>query len=154
MLDGMYDERRSRIERSVVWRRVTTPGPVRILPLSGSDDPGAVLEAVSADRLQGSEHATRLTAEIARLLRDGRSVAQVADAVGLSERHLLRRSLVAFGYGPKMLARILRLSRAMDLARAGGAHVDIAVAAGYADQAHLARDVRSLSGTTLTQLTR
>ncbi|MGV9612777.1 helix-turn-helix domain-containing protein, partial [Nocardia xishanensis] len=57
-----------------------------------------------------------------------------------------RRSLAAFGYGPKMLARILRLQRALAVASAGTPPADTAIAAGYADQAHLARDMRELAG--------
>ncbi|SEK71289.1 helix-turn-helix transcriptional regulator [Streptacidiphilus jiangxiensis] len=77
----------------------------------------------------------------------GRSVTATADSVGLGARHLHRRSLDAFGYGPKTLARILRLQRALALARAGLPLADTAARAGYADQAHFTRDVRALTGT-------
>ena len=55
----------------------------------------------------------------------------------LSERQLLRRCTIAFGYGPATLRRILRLQRF--LALAGGSHTgrnlaDLAHEAGYADQ--------------------
>jgi AraC-like DNA-binding protein len=65
---------------------------------------------------------------------------------------LHRRSLTAFGYGPKTLARILRLQRALALARKGVPFAETAARAGYADQAHLARDVRELAGMPLGQL--
>ncbi|MEV6180192.1 helix-turn-helix domain-containing protein [Streptomyces sp. NPDC052016] len=84
----------------------------------------------------------------------GRPVAAAADELGLGARRLHRRSLAAFGYGPKTLARILRLQRALALARAGLPYADTAARTGYADQAHLARDVRKLTGTTLTDLLR
>lgn len=89
-----------------------------------------------------------LAREIAQRLRRGESVERVARAVGLSARHLRRHSLTAFGYGPKTLARVLRLDRAMSLARNGVALADVAASAGYADQAHFTRDVRALSGVT------
>lgn len=63
---------------------------------------------------------------------------------------LRRRSLDAFGYGPRTLGRILRLRRALALAGAGMPYAEVAHTAGYADQAHLAREVRALAGTTLT----
>lgn len=91
--------------------------------------------------------------EIVRRLQAGESVSRVAEAVGWSVRRLHRRSLDAFGYGPKMLARVLRLGLALDLVRAGGTAADAAARAGYADQAHLARDVRALTGTTLRRVT-
>ncbi|MGI5321638.1 DUF6597 domain-containing transcriptional factor [Actinomadura nitritigenes] len=76
----------------------------------------------------------------------GGSVREVADAVGLGERQLRRRSLAAFGYGPKTLQRVLRFQRALGLARSGMALADVAQAAGYADQPHLANEVRALAG--------
>jgi AraC-like DNA-binding protein len=77
------------------------------------------------------------------------SVARTAAMVGLSERQLRRRCRTAFGYGPKTLARILRLRHAVGLARAGVPFVVVAGLAGYADQAHLAREVRALAGVPL-----
>jgi transcriptional regulator GlxA family with amidase domain len=91
---------------------------------------------------------------VAERLARGRTVAQVADAVGLGERQLRRRCLHAFGYGPKTLARVLRFTRALDLARGGTAFAEVAAVAGYADQAHLAREVRALAGTPLGELLR
>ena len=57
-----------------------------------------------------------------------------------------------FGYGPKTLARIFRLSGAIDLALSGLPFVDVAAESGYADQAHLARDVKEFAGVPLSQL--
>lgn len=73
----------------------------------------------------------------------GRSVHDIALSLGLSDRQLHRRSLVAFGYGAKTLGRIRRLQRALALP---GSAAEAAAAAGYADQAHLARDTRELAG--------
>jgi AraC-like DNA-binding protein len=87
---------------------------------------------------------------VAARLDAGWSVAATADAVGLGARQLHRRSLDAFGYGPKTLARVLRLQRALALVRAGAPYAEVAAAAGYTDQAHLARDTRALTGRTLT----
>jgi AraC-like DNA-binding protein len=88
------------------------------------------------------------------LVSRGERVASVADALGWSERQLHRRSLAAFGYGPKVLQRVVRFDRAMRMARrAGGAGLaSVAYAAGYADQAHLAREVRTLAGVPMTAL--
>jgi AraC-like DNA-binding protein len=91
-------------------------------------------------------------AELVRRLRAGEPVATIAADSGLSERQLHRRSLTAFGYGPKLLARILRLQRALDLARHGTPYATVAATAGYADQAHLSRDAKSLTGVPLGTL--
>jgi AraC-like DNA-binding protein len=109
-------------------------------------DPGAVLESIATDRLARADPPDPGLAEIVARLRAGDPVAAVADAVGLSSRQLHRRSLAAFGYGPKTLARVLRLDGALRLARGGAPFATVAATAGYADQAHLARDVRALAG--------
>ncbi|WP_063798704.1 helix-turn-helix domain-containing protein [Nocardia sp. NRRL S-836] len=74
--------------------------------------------------------------------------------IGLSERQLRRRCLDAFGYPPKVLQRVLRFDHAMRLAWAGRPFASVAFEAGYADQAHLSREVRALAGVPLSQLIR
>lgn len=80
------------------------------------------------------------------------AVAKVAEDVGLSERQLLRRSLAAFGYGPKTLARVLRMERALVMAASGIPSAEVAASTGYADQAHLSRDVKALAGVPLSRV--
>ena len=87
-----------------------------------------------------------------RLAVDGARVGVMAETVGLTERQLHRRCLAAFGYGAKVLQRVLRFDRAMRLARGGGELADVAYRAGYADQAHLSREVRTLAGVSPTRL--
>lgn len=89
---------------------------------------------------------------VLELVGRGERVGAVADALGWSERQLHRRSLAAFGYGPKVLQRVLRFDRAVRLARRGAGLASVAYTAGYADQAHLAREVRSLAGVPMTEL--
>ncbi|WP_074946708.1 helix-turn-helix domain-containing protein [Jiangella alba] len=115
-------------------------------------DPGALLEAVAVRRLGEGAPADPVVERVAWRLGQGAAVGDVAREVGLSARQLHRRSLDAFGYGPKTLSRILRLHRALELGRSGAPAADAAYAAGYADQAHLSREARSLSGVTLTTL--
>lgn len=113
--------------------------------------PTTALEELALERAAPPDPELR---RLVTALAAGRPVAEIADRLGLGARRLHRRSLTAFGYGPKTLARILRLQRALALARQGVPYADTAARAGYADQAHLARDVRELSGTTLTDLLR
>ncbi|HEX3873364.1 MAG TPA: DUF6597 domain-containing transcriptional factor [Solirubrobacteraceae bacterium] len=83
---------------------------------------------------------------IARLDRPGVVIGRVADDLGLSERQLRRRVSSAVGYGPKRLARVLRLQRALEAGRTGADLAGAALDAGYADQAHFANDCRVLAG--------
>jgi AraC-like DNA-binding protein len=75
-------------------------------------------------------------------------MAILLERLDTSPRTLRRRCQETFGYGPKTLDRILRFQRFLRLARhsAGPRLVELAFAAGYADQAHLTREVRRLSG--------
>ncbi|WP_326836791.1 helix-turn-helix domain-containing protein [Amycolatopsis rhabdoformis] len=66
----------------------------------------------------------------------------------VSERQLRRRFTVAVGYGPATYLRVLRLQRAIALAPRAPGLATLAARAGYADQAHLSRDCRALTGLT------
>ncbi|MGK7230758.1 helix-turn-helix transcriptional regulator [Streptomyces hygroscopicus] len=114
--------------------------------------PGRVLEEAALGRLRTAEPPDPVLATIVAGASRGTGVAGIAAAVGLGERQLHRRSLAAFGYGPKTLGRVLRLNRALDLARTGVRFAEVAATAGYADQAHLAREVRTLTGVPLSRL--
>ncbi|GGV06184.1 helix-turn-helix domain-containing protein [Streptomyces spectabilis] len=109
-------------------------------------DPLAALERLAYERTDRAPAPDPLLARVVAHLNAGRGVAETAAAVGLGARQLHRRALPAFGYGPKTLARVLRLQRALALARDGLGQAETAAAAGFADQAHLARDVKELTG--------
>jgi AraC-like DNA-binding protein len=96
-----------------------------------------------------------LVREAARRLAVPRVVLpQVARDLDISERQLRRRFARSVGYGPRMLNRVHRLQqvlrrheRAPSMALA-----ELSSAAGYADQAHMSREVRRLTGMTPRQL--
>ncbi|GAA3359743.1 helix-turn-helix transcriptional regulator [Streptomyces antimycoticus] len=113
---------------------------------------GRLLEDAALGRLRTAEPPDPVLAAIVAGVSRGTGVAGIAAAVGLGERQLHRRSLAAFGYGAKTLGRVLRLNRALDLARTGVPFAEVAATAGYADQAHLAREVRALTGVPLGRL--
>ncbi|MGH9242918.1 MAG: helix-turn-helix domain-containing protein [Acidimicrobiales bacterium] len=80
------------------------------------------------------------------------------ERVALGDRQLRRRFARQVGYGPKTFQRIMRFRRAVALyghdGRDGAARAclaQVAVAAGYADQAHLTRECRRLTGMTPVQ---
>ncbi|MCT2590332.1 helix-turn-helix transcriptional regulator [Streptomyces sp. N2-109] len=117
-----------------------------------SADPAALLEQLASPLLRPDPAHDAVRETVLRGVRQGSSVAELAQAAGLSTRQLHRRALDAFGYGPKTLARVLRMRRALVLARAGRPPAEVALAAGYADQPHLAREIKALTGLPLTQL--
>lgn len=115
-------------------------------------DPVTALEETALERAADAPPPDPLLRHLVAALDTGRPVAATADELGLGARQLHRRSLTAFGYGPKTLARVLRLQRALVLARAGVPFAETAARSGYADQAHLARDVKELAGMPLGEL--
>jgi AraC-like DNA-binding protein len=74
-------------------------------------------------------------------------MARLGADLHLGDRQLRRRVEERFGYGPAILRRVLRLQRMLALAaRHRGSLADLALAAGYADQAHMTRECRRLTG--------
>jgi AraC-like DNA-binding protein len=81
---------------------------------------------------------------------DGRvRVADLAEEVGWSRRHLGERFRAELGLPPKQAARVLRFERAARLLRGGHADLaSLAVECGFYDQAHLSNEWRALAGCT------
>jgi len=76
-------------------------------------------------------------------------VQQLSRWLGLSHRHLQRRFSAAVGYGPKTFQSVLRFQRLLHLAssaREQQSLAHLAAAAGYADQAHMTREVGRYAG--------
>jgi AraC-like DNA-binding protein len=120
---------------------------------TGDPWPVAALRVLAdvAARLPGAAPEPRVRAAAGRLAA-GASAAATADALGWTTRSLHRRCLVAFGYGPAVLRRVLRFRRASALLAAGVPIAEVAARAGYADQPHLSREVRALAGVAPTSL--
>jgi AraC-like DNA-binding protein len=127
----------------LVQRLSEAPSPVVEVALLE----GFVRDAAAARR-DTSEAPPFVHELVQRTLAGGdRSVGELGRAVGLSSRQLQRRSAEVFGYGPVMLARILRLQRFLHLfSTTNESLARLAAEAGYADQAHLARECRSIVG--------
>lgn len=90
-----------------------------------------------------------LARRAARLLdREGARVDGVAEALGVTARHLRRAFAVNIGVSPKRFAQSARLQRAARLAQSSTDWSAIAVASGYYDQSHLIGEFRALVGLT------
>ena len=74
------------------------------------------------------------------------TVAELVERSGWSARHLTGLFTAEFGMGPKQAARLVRFDAARRALDAGGAAVDVAFDAGYADQAHMSREFAGFLG--------
>lgn len=74
------------------------------------------------------------------------AMGDLCDELSWSRKRLATAFRRYVGTTPKRYARVVRLEHALELLGAGHAAIDAALDAGYADQAHLCREVRSLSG--------
>jgi AraC-like DNA-binding protein len=79
---------------------------------------------------------------------------ELSRCIGISERTLRRRCVDTFGYGFKTLQRILRFQRLFRLVALTTCPdlADLATEAGFADQAHMSREVRRLCIATPAEL--
>ena len=152
--------------------RVGAAGPALGLPANQLLDQVVSLSEVWGGRIEPPRHLADLVRTVAARLphtddldplaraaagataRWEPGAARLGRMLGLSERQLLRRFNRAVGYGPRTLARVVRFQRFLALAEADP-HADLgrlAAEAGYADQPHLTREARRLSGRTPLEL--
>jgi AraC-like DNA-binding protein len=106
-----------------------------------------LVERVARARTRPADATRRGVARI--LARRGRErIDDASRALAVTRRTLERSFLKDLGIPPKRFARIVRLAAALStLGRAERAKaVDVALEAGYFDQAHLARDFRDVAG--------
>lgn len=104
----------------------------------------AVLARLTSAAAGPASHALALIRRSGGRMRFG----ALADRLEVSERHLRRLVTDAAGVGPKPYARLCRLNAAIAAADHTASPHWSAIAAdfGYADQAHLIRDVRTATG--------
>ncbi|MBX6355272.1 MAG: helix-turn-helix domain-containing protein [Micromonosporaceae bacterium] len=119
-------EERFRISSQILGRRLASRAPV---------DP----EVAFAWR--------RMLASRGRVRVDG-----LADEVGWSRKRLWSRFGSQVGITPKRAAQLVRFDHAAHLLAAGHAAASVAAESGYADQAHLHREVKTFTGLTPTAL--
>ncbi len=77
------------------------------------------------------------------------TVEKLAEATGVSIRTLFATFQRSRGYSPMQFAKTVRLSRARDMLKAPNAHTSVtgvALACGFANQGHFARDFRDAFG--------
>jgi AraC-like DNA-binding protein len=146
--------RDTRVTPDALWGRAGRELAERVGEAASPAARLAVMVAALQARLADAAPPDPLVAAaVARLERDPSGAALVGalgPAVGLGERQLRRRFLTGVGYGPKTLARVLRFQRLLGLLHAGPGGppslAEVAVRAGYADQAHMTAECTRLAG--------
>lgn len=112
--------------------------------LSAARDPGRI-----ADRLGTAFRTNRenslMEAAMQAMLRPGARLSEVADDLGVSERHLRNLFAREVGLSPKHFARISRVHKVLALA-GERPWAEVAATAGFFDQAHMIGDFRSMMG--------
>ena len=78
----------------------------------------------------------------------------MATLTGVSARHVHRRAIRSYGYGPRTLTKLVRFQRMLrNVERYEGAEAStVAVISGYYDQSHMSRDCRAITGRTPTEV--
>jgi AraC-like DNA-binding protein len=144
LLDVPADELRDRTANlEELW-----PGrQVRLLTAQVEADPAGAFEAWVVKRAARCDQ-DPLGPRVLAMAKAGTPIAVMAERLCISPRQLHRRCLLAFGYGPRHLSRVMRFQRALEEVRCGVPLAQVAAATGYSDQAHLSREVRALAGTT------
>lgn len=151
----------SRVPLAAFWGREADRIEDRLHASSPASAP-AILQQELSGRIGRVSLPDRQIVFLRRCAGDARSGSPVAGLrdltrqCGVSERTLRRRCIDAFGYGFKTLQRVLRFQRLFRLAMQSphADLADLAFDAGFADQAHMSREVQRMSGSTPAELVR
>ncbi|MCP3164091.1 AraC family transcriptional regulator [Myxococcus qinghaiensis] len=75
-------------------------------------------------------------------------IGELARELGFSQKHVIARCGQELGLTPKLLARLIRFDRVIQVLKSGAAEswARLALEQGYFDQAHLIRDFRQFTG--------
>ena len=125
--------------------------PERLVGFADLDQAAIAFEQSLLHRLRAIGSPDLLvTHAVAILLRPmSPSVEHLSRELGCTRQHLRRAFKQHVGIGPKQLARVARMQRAVDvLGRGRGGIAATALDLGYFDQAHMSRDLRDLAGVT------
>lgn len=109
-----------------------------------------LLESFLMSRLSAASALPDRLARAIEALERGAKIESVVSGSGLSHRHLNARLKPLLGMTPARYRRVRRLDRVMRLSRLHptARWADLALAAGFADQAHMNRDFDRLAGIT------
>ncbi|MGB7448631.1 MAG: AraC family transcriptional regulator [Ornithinimicrobium sp.] len=140
--------RDARAPLSTLWgQSACTELMTRIADAGTARSRTAVLASAAEVRASSVSEGSEVV-RLAELVDTGWSVADISATMGTTPRQVHRRCTDLFGLPPSVLRRISRLHTAASSRGVLGrvTLADIAYASGYADQSHMAREVRALTG--------
>jgi AraC-like DNA-binding protein len=143
-LDELWSRRTVNDVSERLWEQPTTAGRLAVVQR---------FAASRRDRIGAPDAAVQHAISLLTTPRNGR-VETLARQLRISERQLRRRFVVSVGYSPKVFHRIVRFQRLLALANAAPSKRRdvLALHAGYADQAHMTREVGEFAGVTPSAL--
>jgi AraC-like DNA-binding protein len=147
------------VRLSDVWGSAVETQFARIAQAAGLPARRSAMVAALLDRLEHPAPLDRAAIAAVQWLANhpnGR-IEELSRLVGISSRQLQRRFSDAVGYGPKMFQSVARFQSLVHLAGPRNnpkALVQLSADAGYADQAHMTREVRRFAGVPPARLLR
>lgn len=110
------------------------------------------IDDFSAALLKRAEERTPRIEHAVNALKNGRSTSSVARELGWSRQHLRRVFQAHVGLSPKQFACVARMQQSLIFMQNDVSLAQTAADLGYADQSHLARELKLLTGATATEL--
>lgn len=148
-----FAERHTDLEQ--VWGREVDGMAERLLALSDPHERLAAFEALLQSRVPRVRALHPAVAHaIARFDEGAWDVGATIRESGYSHRHFVTLFREAAGLTPKRYCRVLRLQHVIGRLQRGLGPAEVALESGFADQAHLTRELRALSGVTPGQWVR
>lgn len=119
---------------------------------------GEALDSVEAELVKRLRPPPKTSLIVAaeRAIRNGHPAAQIAELLGCDRRTLVPQFRRLVGVGPKHYERVCRFNRAVEAIRRPDAKqlASIAFAHGFADQAHLTREIHHFARTSPSRIHR
>jgi AraC-like DNA-binding protein len=139
-----------------LWKGDAGPLRERLLAARSPVDKFAVMEAVLEQRLQLGRKQSRAVSFALQQLTSGsadRSMADLADEIGLSQRRLIELFRTEVGLTPKAFARVRRFHAVLNQLQHSlePDWSDVAFGAGYCDQAHFIHEFKGFCGMSPTK---
>jgi AraC-like DNA-binding protein len=136
------------------WGREAETARDRLFAVADPEAQLSILEDILLARLRGASsiamaNAPAMRAAVTHVERF-RDVASAVARSGFSHRHFIARYREWCGLAPKLHARVLRFKNALAAFASVSTPrpIDVALDAGYTDQAHFARDFKEFAGVT------